>query len=200
MGKLLSDEFILDGLRNDDVKIFKQLFDNYFVGLVRYALQLINRPEIAEEIVQDIFENLWERRKVLEINQSIASYLYAAVRYRCINHFKSKIHQLLLVDDLTVIEQPETNTPFDELVINDLQDALQASMKTLPEQCRLIFNLSRYSGLSNPQIAEQLGLSPKTIENQITIALKKIREFLQKNWYAIFLFFVWGITPICLTY
>ena len=200
MDKLPSDEFILEHLRNSDVKVFKQLFDKYYVILVRFAVQLISKPEIAEEIVQDIFESLWERRKVLEINQAIRPYLYSSVRYRCINYFKNKIHQINLVDDLSSIDQLEITTPHDELVFSDLQETIKASIQTLPEQCRLIFNLSRYSGLSYPQIAEQLGLSPKTIEDQMTIALKKIREFLNKNWYVFFLFFFWGLTLICMTY
>lgn len=192
MSKLPSDKFILEHLRNSDAKIFNLLFDIYYVELVRYALRLTNKPEIAEEIVQEIFEKLWLRREALEINQSLSSYLFTSVRYRSINFFKNKLRNFVFEDDIINIDQPVTLTPYDELVFNDLKDALQVSIENLPEQCRIIFNLSRNSGLSNPEIAEQLGLSQKTVENQITIALKKIREFLQKNWYTIFLFFFWG--------
>jgi RNA polymerase sigma-70 factor (ECF subfamily) len=90
------------------------------------------------------------------------------------------------------LDQEIENTPFDELVVKDLENAIKISIESLPEQCRIIFNLSRFSGLSNPEIAEKLGLSPKTVENQITIAIMKIRKFLHQHWYAIILIFFWG--------
>jgi RNA polymerase sigma-70 factor, ECF subfamily len=192
MDKLPSDKFILDSLRKGDVKIFRLLFDVYYIKLVRYAIALLNNPEIAEEIVQEIFERLWIRREEINIDLSINAYLYASVRYRCINHLKSKIHSFIFEDDLTKLDQSNDSSPYDELVYKDLENAIKVSIESLPEQCRIIFNLSRNSGLSNPEIADQLGLSPKTIENQITIAIKKIREFLHKHWYTIILFFFWG--------
>lgn len=192
MDKLPSDKFILEALRKDNVKIFKLLFDNYYEGMVRYAMRLLHKPEIAEEVVQDVFERLWIRREELQINLSLSAYLFTSVRYQCINYLKSKIHSFVLEDDLTQLDQSFDITPHDELELKDLKEALKISVNALPEQCRIIFDLSRNSGLSNSEIAEQLGLSPKTIENQITIALKKIREFLLKNWYVFFLVFVWG--------
>lgn len=188
MGNLPPDDLIINRLQKSDEKIFKQLFDYYYANLVRYALRLLNKPEIAEEIVQDVFERLWVRREEIEILKSISSYLFTSVRYRCINHFKDKIQKLVLQDDLEKLDQTCENTPHDELVYKDLKEALKVSIESLPEQCRIIFNLSRNSGLSNHEIADQLNLAPKTVENQITIALKKIKEFLQKNWYVIFAF------------
>jgi RNA polymerase sigma-70 factor (ECF subfamily) len=192
MNKLPPDSFILDLLKKGDLKTFKLIFDTYYEGLVRYAIKMLHKPEVGEEIVQDVFERLWLRRKELQINTSLSAYLYASVRYRCINYLKSKIQNFILEDNLQNIDQPTEYTPLQELEFKDLTEAIRASIDTLPEQCRAIFSLSRNSGLSNPEIAEQLNLSPKTIENQIGIALKKIREFLQKNWYAIFLIFFWG--------
>lgn len=199
MDKLPSDKFILESLRNGNVKIFKLLFDFYYEETVRYALRLVHKPEIAEEIVQDVFERLWIRREQLQIKVSLSAYLYTSVRYQCINYLKSKINSFVLEDDLTRLDQSFDISPQDELELKDLKEALRISIEALPEQCRIIFDLSRNSGLSNSEIAVQLGLSPKTIENQITIALKKIREFLQKNWYSVFFILVWGVFIFHLT-
>lgn len=199
MDKLPSEKFILESLQKGNVKAFKQLFDQHYEGLVRFSMGLVHKPEIAEEIVQDVFERLWVRRAEVTIEHSISTYLYSAVRYRCINYLKSRIRDFVYEDDLTTLDNADKNTPYDELVYKELEEALKVSIETLPEQCRLIFSLSRNSGLSNPEIAEQLGLSAKTIENQMTIALKKIRAFLQKNWYVFFLLFVWGCFTFHLT-
>jgi len=192
MDKLPPDKFILDSLRKNDVNVFKRLFDFYYSGLVRYAIRLVNKPEVAEEIVLDVFERLWSRREELQITVSFSSYLYSSVRYRCINYFKSKIQSFVFEDDILTLDQASESTPHEELVYKDLEEALIHSISELPEQCRIIFNLSRNSGLSNAEIAKELGLAPKTVENQMTIALRKIREFLQKNWYVLFSISLWG--------
>jgi RNA polymerase sigma-70 factor, ECF subfamily len=194
MDKLPSDKILIEAIRKGNVKMFKLLFDHFYGELVRYAVRLLHKPEVAEEIVQDVFERMWLRRDKLEITYSISSYLYTSVRYRCINHLKSKIRNCVFEDDLVKIDRSDDHSPFDELVFNDLKQALKVSIEALPEQCQIIFHLSRNSGLSNSEIAEQLGISPKTVENQITIALKKIRNFLQKNWYIFFLFSFGGIS------
>lgn len=199
MAELPSDKFIINALQKGDVKIFKLLFDNYYNDLVKFAVRIIYKPEVAEEIVQDIFERLWLRRQEVEISHTISSYLYTSVRYRCINFLKSKIKNVVLEDDISKLDNKDENTPYDDLIFNNLTEALKASIETLPEQCQVIFKLSRNAGLSNSEIAEQLGISPKTVENQVTIALKKIREYLQKNWYVFFLFFFWGYFLIQLT-
>ena len=199
MNSLPSDDLILEALGNDNVKIFKLLFENYYGDLVKYALRILHKPVIAEEIVQDIFERLWLRRREIQIHHSFSAYLYSSVRYQCINYFKSKMKDFVFEANILRMDQIVENTPYDELVLHDLKEALRLSIETLPEQCQIIFKLSRNAGLSNPEIAEQLNLSPKTVENQITIALKKIREFLQKNWYVIFLVSLWGCSYFHLT-
>lgn len=192
MDKLPSDKFILDSLRKGDVKVFRQLFDFHYGGLVRFAIRLVNKPEVAEEIVLDVLERLWSRRDEIQVNVSLSSYLYSSIRYRCINYFKSRIQSFVLEDDVLQLDQVAEITPHEELVYKDLEEALINSINTLPEQCRIIFNLSRNSGLNNAEIAKELGIAPKTVENQMTIALRKIREFLQKHWYVIFSISVWG--------
>jgi RNA polymerase sigma-70 factor, ECF subfamily len=169
-------------LAADDAHAFENLFRTYYTELGRFAMKYLRDKETAEELVQDLFVDLWEKRHTLNITGSVKSYLYTATKNRSLNYLKSKLAQLQqLGDDSSELAAHHSNTEslYDQ---NELEQIIANGIEALPEKCRIIFQLSRHAGLSYAEIAQELNLSPKTVENQMGTALKKLRSYLEVHW------------------
>jgi RNA polymerase sigma-70 factor, ECF subfamily len=188
MEKNTSERKLINGLRENDPGSFRLLFDKYYTLLVRYALKITNNHIVAEEIVQEIFIKLWEHRDKVNECDSLSAYLYISTRNRCLNYFKSKIRSFTWEDNLENMDQVDDHTPLEILSYDELSRKIETATENLPEQCKIIFNLSRFSDLSNKEIAKHLSISEKTVENQMTIALKKLRRALYKYLQTILFF------------
>jgi RNA polymerase sigma-70 factor (ECF subfamily) len=136
----------------------------------------------SEEIVQEVFINIWERRDVLKINSSIKSYLFTAVRNRCFNYIKLQLPKEQKKVDVEDVSIPISDNMEEEIMTKELQTHIQKAIDSLPNKCKIVFNLSRHSGLTYKEIAEELDISIKTVENQIGHALKRLREQLNPVW------------------
>ncbi len=167
--------------RRIDSVYFKTIYEELYVDLCRFCLQYLRDEEIAKEIVQDQFVYLWEKRDEISIHTSIKSYLYKAVRNKSINYLKSKYANIDFEEETAVFNIADFNTPEHEIEKKELEHIINDAINNLPDKCFHIFSLSRYSPLSNKEIAEQLNITEKTVENQISIALKKIKSHLDKN-------------------
>lgn len=155
-------------------------FRAYYQPLCNYACTFIQDRDEAEEIVQSAFLSVWEKREALEIRTSLKSYLYTMVRNACLNVIKhEKIKQKHANEELAVAERSHEGVA-QRVLSSELEERIRLSMEKLPEQCRLIFKLSRFEELKYAEIAEQLNLSVKTVENQIGKALKIMREELKE--------------------
>ena len=171
----LSDTQILAAIGQGDERIFEQVFRKYYAGLCTYGRGILRDAEEAEEIVQNVFVTIWEKREILEITQSLQSYLYRAVHNHCLNRIK---HQKLRDEHQQYAQhyQEVSYESVSEVVNkNELEQQLSKSIEKLPEQCRIIFKMSRFEELRYQEIADKMGLSVKTIENQIGKALKILR-------------------------
>lgn len=132
---------------------------------------------LAEDIVQELFISLWNRRESLQIRTSLQTYLFTSNRYQIIKAVRSRVQNSSLFQNLE--ERILTSSDSDALLYSkELRDRVTKIVSQLPEKCREIFLLSREQQLSNTEIARKLNISVKTVENQITIALRKIREAL----------------------
>jgi RNA polymerase sigma-70 factor (ECF subfamily) len=156
---------------------FEKLFKNYYSDLCNFALKYTKNAEDAEETVQDVFYNLWEKRKKIQITGSIKSYLFTSVRNKCIqdlNHLKviRKYEQTIDKDSKTVHYNPS-----DELIYNESMMIFNEALQTMPEKCRTVFKMSRYEGMKYIEIAEELSVSVKTVEAYISKALKHFRNY-----------------------
>ncbi|WP_020527480.1 RNA polymerase sigma-70 factor [Flexithrix dorotheae] len=173
-----TEEEILEGLANSNEEVYKYLFNLYYEALCQFALKYIRFPEIAEEIVQDVFIYLWEKRETIQIHSSLKAYLHTAVRYQAIYYYRNASKKPIFDDNYP--EERLTSGNESELLIEylELEKQVLKSIEKLPEKCKQIFKLSRNSGLTYQQIADKMSVSKKTVENQIGIALKKLRESL----------------------
>ncbi|NJN41252.1 MAG: RNA polymerase sigma-70 factor [Flammeovirgaceae bacterium] len=168
------------------------MFKAYYQPLCNYAYSFLRDRDEAEETVQSTFFNFWEKRKNIEIQTSTKAYLYRSVRNTCLNAIKhEKIKQRHASDSLSVTK--DHHEPVAQTVIkNELELEIARALQTLPEQCRLIFKLSRFEELKYSEIAEQLNISVKTVENQMGKALRIMREQL-KEYLPLLLIFMEGL-------
>jgi len=170
-----NDEIMLLNLiREGDKLAFRHLFETYFTPLCRFMHLYIHEKEIVEELALDIFTYLWENRKSIQIQISLKAYLFQAARNKCLNILRQK-KQLVSLDEVD-FDIEVTNEM--SLETDELFHLIQEAVLALPERCKEIFHLSRTENLTNKEIAEKLNISVKTVETQITRALKKIKEFL----------------------
>lgn len=173
---------ILNKLTESDSSAFESVFREYYPGLCLYAKKIVGEIETAEEIIQDVFLNLWEKRKNPGIHTSLKSYLFKAVHNHALNWIKHKQVERKYQDYYSNLykgfsyNKGETNPePF-------VKDKIRESIEKLPDQCRKIFILSRVDGLRHKEIAVKLNISPKTVEVQIRKASIILREKL-KDYY-----------------
>jgi RNA polymerase sigma-70 factor (ECF subfamily) len=151
-----------------------RIYLDQYAGLQRYAFTFVQDAALSEEMVHQVFLKLLERHAPLIIHTSVKSYLYRAVYHECLNSLKQqKVRQNF--SSAHSAEPTHTETPAAKLQYTELETQVQAAIGDLPEQCRTIFQLSRFEELKYQEIAAQLGLSVKTVETQMSRALKKLR-------------------------
>ncbi|WP_207425240.1 RNA polymerase sigma-70 factor [Pedobacter sp. SYSU D00535] len=161
---------------------FERLFKEHFKALHAYANMMLKDEEQAEEIVQQVFLKLWERREQLNIQISIKAYLYKSVHNDCLNYFQQNKTRAKYEDYASRSGSAEAGSAAKKLELKELEGRIADALDELPQQCRTIFQMSRFEELKYKEIAEQLGISIKTVENQMGKALKilrvKLAEFL----------------------
>ncbi len=155
--------------------MFNLIFDYYYTGLCAFANRYIGNPAAAEDIVQDLFVKLWNKSEGLEIDSSLKSYLFTIVKNSALDFLKhEKVKKGYVSSQNQPLQSvhPENLWEFTE---TELQTVIEQALSKLPPRTREIFTLSRVRGEDNQQIASRLGLSKRTIELQISNALKSLR-------------------------
>jgi RNA polymerase sigma-70 factor (ECF subfamily) len=165
--------------RLDDQQAYKELYTSLYAYLFGFARTIAPSRETAEEIVSDVFIRLWERRKELEKIANLKVYLYVATRNVAFNYLdRQKRTPTHSIDDISDdISAEFTSIYFDPeqlLITADMLALIQKAIDQLPPKCKVIFKLIKDDGLKYREVAEVLGLSVKTVENQLAIALEKI--------------------------
>jgi len=169
---------IIQGLKAGRENAYAQLFEAYYKPLSVYAFKYVNDLETAKEIVQDLFVHIYDQRDSLVISSSLRSYLYQSVRNRSLNYLKhKKIH-----DGHMVILKLETDNSDDPEAVfreTELEYRIFQIISRLPSRCQTIFKMSRVEGKKNSEIAASLDISLRTVETQISKALRILREKLR---------------------
>ncbi len=171
---------MIKGIRAGHEKSYARLFELYYRPLSVFALKYVNNLDIAKEIVQNLFVHLFENRQSLLISTSLESYLYQSIRNRCLNHIKQEqVHKTHM-----------TNISITQKSAEDLEEIIRATelehrifhiISELPPRCREIIVLSRVHGQKNKEIAQRLDISIRTVETQISNALKVLRKRLGED-------------------
>ena len=176
-------DILLKDVRNN----FDKIYVLYYSRMFRFAKEYVLFDEDAENIVQDVFLLLWEKREVLDIQISLVSYLFALVKNKSLDYLRHKViadeYKQELSAKLTALELLNYSFNSDE----EIEQILMTAINKLPERCRQVFLKSRIEGKKNREIANELNLTVSTVENQMTIALRKLRVEL-KDYLPLLLF------------
>lgn len=174
----ISDHDLLCLLKEDDEIAFNELYKRYWSGVFIVARNRLLNEVDAEEIVQDIFCNLWRKRSSLVLKSSLKAYFSVAVKYEIINRSVRKKRERLLVEQFSHDNKDVDLSTLQTLSFNELEKQLYDSIALLPERCQLVFKLRFENECSQKEIAAELGISEKTVEAHLTKARKHIRTSL----------------------
>lgn len=175
-----SEKKILKKIKEGDIKEYEALFKEYYERLCEFGLKYLRNLEYAEEIVQDTFYNIWKNRETLNIKTSLKAYLYTAVRNNCLQELRTKSLDIKYENYYKSHYVNDSISPMDELNAKELSNVIDNALNSLPERCRIIFQMSRNEGLKYHEIAEKLSISIKTVEANMGKALKHFRICLKE--------------------
>ena len=168
-------------------QLFSKLYVSYYARLVRFAFLYVGYMGDAENIVQDFFLYLWERKEILPELRQADAYLFSAIKHRCLNFLRSRLSVIDNKRPLSDVQEQEFKLKLyslqllddSQMSIDEVEKQIYRAIDSLPERCREIFVMSKLKGMKYREIAESLGISQNTVEGQMAIALKKLREELR---------------------
>jgi RNA polymerase sigma-70 factor (family 1) len=172
---ILSDNELATLITTDDEAAFNEIYKRYWERLYIAARHRIADSYEAEEIVQDIFCNLWRKRNGFELTKGFQNYFSVAVKFEVINRMAKKSRENRVKKEVLVLSSAIDESTSDQLDFNELQGQLALTIKVLPEKCLLVFKLKHEEGYSQKQIAEELNIAEKTVEAHLSKARKTIR-------------------------
>lgn len=157
----------------DDKEAFKKLFTNFFAPLCVFAQRYVENRTTSEDIVQDVFFNIWKNRKNLDIRTSTRNFLITSVKNSCIDSLRRKeVESRYMTVQADKMNEADTE---DLYAISELEEAINKALEKLPDKIRLVFEMSRFQELTYAEIAQQQDISVKTVEAYMTKALKQLR-------------------------
>lgn len=171
------DDFLLLLIKQNNKEAFSVLFRYYYSGLVVFATHFLQSKEEAEEIIQDIFLKIWSDREHLNVHTSLRDYLFRSVKNKCLDVIKHKKVESKFEHYIHQREEQSINHEF--FIEQELRVLIKDVIEKLPTECRKVFVLSRIQNLKYKEIADKLGISVKTVENQISKALRIFRDALK---------------------
>ena len=178
---MLNDVIVFKKIKEGDIKAFERVFRQYYTSLCLYAFGITGRKDISEEVVQDVFYNIWKERENIRILCSVKSYLYGAVKNQSLRY-----QEHLLVQDrhrdyvLNNNNQSADYSPQEELEYKELEEVINRTLKKLPERRMQIFRMHRVDGKKYKEIAERFSISVKTVEAEMTKAYRALRQEIEK--------------------
>ena len=177
-------------MADGSIAAYRFLFDHHFADLCNFLLIYLHSRELSEEIALEIFAHIWEKRETLVIKATFKSFLFASAKNKAISHYRKTQKTVF-----TSLESGEhlltgVSESSEFMENNELRELIDAAIGKLPEKSRQIYQLAWEENLSHKEIAEQLGITPKTVENHVGIALRKLRESLKPYYRQIFMLWV----------
>ncbi|MGQ1784548.1 MULTISPECIES: RNA polymerase sigma-70 factor [unclassified Saccharicrinis] len=182
------DNILIEKLLKDDVYAFDKLFEIYAKKLFAFSFRYLKSETEAEELVQEVFIKVWEKRKTLKINTSFKSYLFTIAYNDILKYFRSKSYHRAYVREAIAISDVEDKSD-ERLYYASVLEHVNELIEKLPQRRKTIFVKSRKEGLSAKEIAEELGISPGTVDNNISEALKFLKSRLKNEALALTLYF-----------
>ncbi len=182
--------FIICQLREGSAEAYRYLFDNEYEVMCRFAYHMLHDSAVAESIADDVVYSIWEHRESLSVTGTLRSYLLGAVRYRCINELKARRRRLAVRDmacDIAAADEErlletlfvDGNHPLGTLIEKELEQRLAEGISKLPDECRHVFEKSRFERKTYREIADETGISVNTVKYHIKRALAFLQEYMR---------------------
>jgi RNA polymerase sigma-70 factor (ECF subfamily) len=169
----------------NDQHAFRQLFRHYYTGLFQFAVSIVKIKEPAEEIVEDLFVAIWNKRSAITNISNLKVYLYIAIKNRCLNYISRKADiRSIDPDQLDMICSELVADPESLIVASELLQSVNKAIRELPPKCRVVYKLVREDGLAYKEVAEVLNISQRTVEHHIAAAVRKIAASLNIDFSA----------------
>lgn len=174
-------------MADGNIVAYRFLFDHHFADLCNFLLIYLHSKELSEDIALEIFTHIWEKRETLQIKTTFKSFLFASAKNKAISHYRKERKMVFtsleagesLMQEVSGVQQFMEN--------NELRELIDAAINKLPEKSRQIYQLAWEENLSHKDIAQKLGITPKTVENHVGIALRKLRKSLKPYYKQIFM-------------
>lgn len=178
---LIDERSLVLRLIEGDEDAFCELYAAYKNRLIYFAMRFLKSREYAEDIFQDAFTVVWQSRRFINPDASFSSYLYTIVRNRILNQLRDSANQDKLREQILSQAVNYSNETKDEILVNDLRQFISRALQQLTPRQREIFEMSRERQMSHREIAEALGISVNTVQESISISLRTLRAYLEKN-------------------
>lgn len=173
----ISSEVLMERVKRADHKAFSMLYDRFWEQMYVKAFSILGDRNIAKDVVQEIWISVWERRTKID-NTNIEGYLFRAVRFKIYNQFRTLKYRDKLIEEFVqnYKSQIPVNTTDEHIQFKDTETIIFLTVNGLPKKCKQVFQLSRFEGLKNNEIADKLNISQRTVETHISNALKVIKK------------------------
>lgn len=172
---VISEKLLYNKVKKGDIKSFEIIFKEYFEKLVEYAYIHLKDKDNAEEVVQDLFYQLWNKKEKLEISTSLKSYLYRSVHNNCLLRLQHEAIRHKYENFVKSKELDYSPEPIDYVKAGELDKRIEDTIEAFPERTKTIFRMNRFEGFKYHEIAEKLSISIKTVEANMGKALKALR-------------------------
>ena len=173
------DTTIIKRLSEGDQSAYRVVFEHYYPRIWEFVRRIVKSESLAEDITQDIFVKIWERREIFGVEvHSFSKYIYIMSRNAALNALRHNNRTTPLADDSTIKEKQSSSSFEESYYAQEKELIIRLTVCRMPEQRRRIFEMSRYMGMDNSTIATTLNISKKTVENHLTLALKTLRSVL----------------------
>lgn len=182
----IKDKSLLNSLKNGDQETFDAIYSQLARPLLHYVNSRLHDKNLSEDLVQEVFLSLWTRRAELNIQTSLEAYLFGAAKFQILDYFRSEKVKQKYVDHFILFAAQDNNSVKELMHLKDLQAAIEKHIQDLPPKCQSAFRLSRFEHKTISEIAEVMNISPRTVENYMTKALKHLRiKLAQYPWVLI---------------
>ena len=173
------DTSIIKRLSEGDQSAYRVVFEHYYPRIWEFVRRIVKSESLAEDITQDIFVKIWERREIFGVEvHSFSKYIYIMSRDAALNALRQSSRTTPIADSSTIKEEQSSSSLEENYYAKEKELIIRLTVCQMPEQRRRIFEMSRYMGMDNQTIATTLNISKKTVENHLTLALKTLRSIL----------------------
>lgn len=186
MGKANDDEVLFLALKRGNKKAFTLLYEKYWEKLYYIAFQHTQSTQESEDLVHEIFIDLWNNRKKIKINKKVSSYIFTAIKYKIFRLYDAKSVRQKYLRTIKREKIYSANNTGTELTFNELYNTIMCEVEKLPERCKLIFKLRKFEDYSVEEVAQKLGISKNTVNNQMTKATRVLKLNLKEYLNSIF--------------